>query len=240
MANITLEKLLNNNLSRILISIPEVQVQVPLKAKQRQTVKAFVGHDFAIGGGANFNNPLENQALTNLQQKIQAAQSIGLEALSQGSSVLGSLESKIKDMASGSNFSVGNVTQTLEFWSSSEKPQFSINILFVALKETDDVRKLVAPLYDTVYPQFGKLGFARTTSAPLGYRPFAGGSNALGTIDVQIGTWFTATQQIMKRVDFTFSKETIASGNPLYAYGTISFQPYRMISAEELRKYIGQ
>ena len=76
--------------------------------------------------------------------------------------------------------------------------------------------------------------------APLGY--IAGdprdSSKGKGTFSVKIGEWFHARNCVMKTVNFTFSEQTLKSGRPLYATGTIEFEPHQTLTFKEFESFI--
>jgi hypothetical protein len=114
-------------------------------------------------------------------------------------------------------------------------------MIFVAQKATDDVRIPVANLYKTVFPKLQGFGLTDTVTPPLGYVPYSGGDvrAVKGTLDIAIGRWFRGIGLIMTAVNFKFSKQTIANGTPLFASGTIEFQPFREISWKEMCAFMG-
>lgn len=205
----SIEKLSTNSYSRIVVAGPNLG-----------SVNGFITSELSINGSNEFSTPLESQAQKSLSDNLQAAQAVA-----------GRLG--IQDFT---KFTLQTVEQSVAVWSNSSKPTFSVSLLFIAIKETDDVRTPVANLFKTVYPTFEGFALTSIVKPPLGYLP--NGMTASGVFTVQVGKWFRAPGQIMNSVDFTFSKETIKSGAPLYATGTIQFTPFRMIEAREIANYI--
>jgi len=212
-------------------SFPEYKVIVALPPPSSKlldnTVRPVSGYltgDISVTGGNQFSNILENQAVNNLQQNLQVTQSI-----------LGRFDVFKSALT---KYSFHTTDASMDFWNSSKRPSFTINMVFVALRETDDVRKMVAGLYRSVYPTFEREGVTSVVLPPLGYQPFQGGLSAQGTMTVTVGKWFKAVNVIMDSVDFTFSKEVIASGYPLYASGGFTFHPYRELSYDEFLSFL--
>lgn len=187
-------------------------------------VAGFITSELSFSVSANYGNPLESR---------------GSETLTTLSQQIGALAGKVLPpgyIEQYQSATFRSVDTTVSTWASSTRPVFSVNLVFLAVKESDDVRKPVNQLYRTVMPSFQGVLFTDLMRSPMGYSPQ--GMKSTGTFLVRIGRWFKATQQVMTNVSFTFSKESIASGAPLYATGTITFEPYRMISAKELQEYI--
>lgn len=128
----------------------------------------------------------------------------------------------------------------------SEKPQFQLNLLFVAVRTNDDPREPVknllaftAPkgeanpsLLDRLRPPHGY-----SLQGQLDVEKATGYEDLGGFMSVQIGRWFRATKLILTAVSFEFSTVTTRRGVPLYAAGSISFEPYRVITSEEFKNY---
>ena len=141
------------------------------------------------------------------------------------------------------NVSLININQTIEEWSASAKPIFSITLIFVALRFGQDVRVPVAKLLQTTYPTTGSLGSLKGAflKAPTGSDP---SRNSFTTVEV--GNWFRASRQIVKSLNFTFSQQVVKldpSGTktaPLFCIAQMEFSPFRMITYDEVLSYIQQ
>lgn len=203
--------------ARILISIPGVK-----------GVEGIVTGNLAFGISNNFNTPLESQSQQSLSETLGGAQA----AASNLAQLLGYKGLGLKP------FTLTTVQQSVKTWTGNSLPVFNVPMKFIATKDTDDVRKIHAKLLSTVGSSFESFGLSANISPPLGYLP--AGMTAQGTIAVSIGTWFQATKQVMLNVEFTYSKEVIANGSPLFCEGTISFTPFRIISLKELKGYLRQ
>jgi len=196
-------------------------------------IRAVVLGDFTISAGNDFNSPLATSALENLSQKaniLKGAVQSGLNKAGVN-----------KDLGGQINFK--NQAQTTLFWTGSKKPTFNLDLLFITLSRGYDVREEVLKLYESVFPTKGLRGL--TLNAPLGYD-----GTGRGTFAVQLGTWFRARNLVMTSVNFTFSQsQTIINGipgqpddansrfAPLYARGSISFEPFRDIFFNEFKGY---
>lgn len=193
----------------------------------RNSVVGFVVDKFSISGTANYNSPLESAAQESLDTKLQAAQT-SLKGL------LGPLADSLP------NFSLKTVAQSVSIWTGSDRPSFNIPMAFIATRPGDDVRIDVRKLLRTTFPNFSNAGLATTIHPPNNYRVTTedGSVSATGTISVQIGRWFSAPLQVMTNVDFQFSEVVTPDGYPLYAVGTVTFTPFRTISADEIESYI--
>ena len=71
--------------------------------------------------------------------------------------------------------------------------------------------------------------------APGNYDPLS--DSPKGLMNLQIGTWFKATKQVLISADFDFSKEVAEDGTPLIVSGKLTFEPYRAITHTEMMNY---
>lgn len=212
----------------------QVQISLPDGQGSRR-VQGLLQGEFTISGGNQFNSPLASSAQEGLSQKLN----IGKTAIEGVASNLTG-----KQVSLGPQIQLKTLIQTANFWTGSEKPKFSIDLLFISLRRGDDVREWVDPLYRTVFPTLGKGGLF--LQAPYNYN-VSGNGNARGTFALQLGTWFRATRQVMTNVSFTFSQEQVPLDGtptteptqfaPLFARGSIQFEPYRDITYNEFRGY---
>lgn len=128
--------------------------------------------------------------------------------------------------------------QYIELWKGPSKPNFAIDLVLLNYRKDSDVRNDLLTLYSSVLPGGSTLKAGTILAAPLGYKA----SGSKGTVTVEIGTWFRATDLVVETVTSTFSKEVVkdASGKystPLYATANISFRPRKAITFEEFKKY---
>lgn len=116
-------------------------------------------------------------------------------------------------------------------WTGSARPEFSVNIALVALRdiEREDVVAKSMQAMRCVYPDKSS-GFL---TAPLGYNSGQGG----GLVSLKIGKWFNARGLVVDNANFTYSKVCLKSGRPLFALGTIVLKPYKAITFGEFRSY---
>lgn len=213
-----LDNIISNPNAQILISTPVGSVQ------------GFVMGPISIGVSADYNNPLESAAQQQLSEATQNAQS----AFKTFANQLGFNGESVPA------FSFKTVANSLKQWTNTSPPVFNVPMAFIASKTTDDVRKPTSTLYRTVMPQFQGSGLTTTILAPLGYQGVLnkGQLSAINTLTVQIGKWFRAPLQVMTSVNFEFATQTLPSGIPLYSAGSVSFTPFRAISAGELTAYL--
>jgi hypothetical protein len=145
-------------------------------------------------------------------------------------------------LISGSNQAI-NVAQTETTWQGANKPTFQIDVSLICLKAGDpryDVTKMVAKFMRLVYPDISPSGFMRP---PLGYTSSIVGkfsnNGEKGKVSLKLGNWFFARKLIVETCNFTFSKVLNRDGKPLYAEGSITLIPYRLISYKEFLEYFG-
>lgn len=182
-------------------------------------VDGFVSSDISIGGGNSFNNPLESMAQQSLSETLQGLQSVASKFGYTG------------------NFTLRSLEQSVLTWTGADIPNFTLRVVFIAIREGDDVRKKALELYKTVYPTSKTAGAATLIVPPLQYLP--SGLNARGVFTVKVGKWFKAYNQVMQNVSFSFSKEVTSNGSPVYCEGEISFRPFRTVTSDTIRQYMG-
>lgn len=215
-----IDKLRNDPSTRITLTLPTKDIIVGFMKQET----------FAINGSANYQSAF-NRSLA--------------DTLIGG---LGGRVGQIKELAEiASQRKATSLIETILSYGGGEPPSFSLELLFIAIRDDEDVRVPALKLLEGTYPIMGlqdksgnmSKGWIGTVtenvimSAPWGYDYKSKG----GRMGVKIGNWFQATEQVLRDVSFNFSKEVIEGGLPLYAEGSITFSPARMIEANELKKY---
>jgi hypothetical protein len=194
-------------------------------------IQGFIQGDLKFGGGNQYNNPFESQAqqkLSDLMAKVQPA------ATAAANKFLGT-------NLSSAQISIKSFDQTISSWTGSEKPKFSMTLVFIAINPDDDVTQPIRKMMKAVFPTRAAEGLLMR--APLGYGPALVNNNGLpgmavgGTIVVKVGKWFRAFGQICTKASPTISKQVIASGRPLWSSFDFEFEPYRAISYSEFTGY---
>lgn len=205
---------------------------IPNLVDGSNTIIGMMTSELAFGAGNNWNTPLESQQQDNLSNQLQA-----------GGTILTGAANKLGFNFKNPSYTLRTLEQSIKLWTGSSLPIFSVKMIFVAVREDQDVTGLAASLFAAAAPLKNIQAGASFIKPPLGYA--VSGINAQsGTFSVELGNngqgaWFSASNQVMTDVNFTFSKETIANGNPLYAEGTISFTPFRIVTADVLQSYLG-
>jgi len=227
MGKIDFEQLINNQNARVVIDIGR---------GGGRPIVGFMQSEISVNGSNEFNTLFDTstqESITTLTNKArQIAQSGRVQQFIQDS------PAQVEDLR---NVSLINVAQTIQEWTASTRPTFSINILFIAIRNGDDVRVPATKLLSTVYPNKTTGGFL---SAPNNLTPTA--PNRPGVGAVEIGKWFRAPGIIFKEVNNTFSNQVIrldSEGSdtaPLYCISTIQFQPFRQPTFSEISKYLKQ
>lgn len=215
-----LDDLVINQYSRVILDFPAAGAEYPATTR----VAFLTDDNFSIGVKSGF----EEMYSGNLLEDATAA--VAGDAAAQ-------LVTKIKGMIQkGTQGQLKSVWQSVVSWTGSEKPTFSLSVLLVKY------RKTLNPLNDAVYymsrcmPTGGEVGFnldSITMKAPGNFNPLDG----TGMLNVKIGNWFDAKNQVLISADFDVSKEVSTDGTPLFLTGKISFEPYRAITHTEFRKY---
>lgn len=132
---------------------------------------------------------------------------------------------------------IRGIQNTVLTWSGTENFAFDVQMLFVAIKETDDIRKPVTDMMLACVPDFNEENVTTfLVEAPNGYSA-TNLKGAFGVVSVNVGTWFRSGKKfVITSVSPTYSKEVIASsGLPIYAEVGIRFQSFRVLSPREVR-----
>ncbi len=178
-------------------------------------VTGFMTEDQSFAFGNNYDAPFE---------------SLGRDI----SGTLNKLSTAIGALAPGQitalpQMGVKSVLQTIYAWQSSERMRFTCHMIFVALRAGDDVRQLIAPFIRATNPTYKDF----IVTAPLGYN--ANGMTAMGAAQVNIGQWFSTTPvMVVKDFQLRFARGVIGNKTPLYCIAQVTFESYRMLSAEEV------
>lgn len=220
--NFDIDRLIANPNSRVVIAglRPTTGAPGPLTA--------FMQNDLTMQGGNLYNNPFESAAQDKLNELGQKILPLAREILPSG-------------LVPEGGFQLKSFQQTILSWTGSQKPFFSLQLTFIAIRPTDDVTIPVKKIMSAVLPE-DKVG-SIFIGAPLSYGPkisLRGAKpslNATGTLIVQLGKWFRAPGQVTRSAVPTFSQQTISNGKPLYAIVSVTFEPYRMISRAEFERY---
>lgn len=132
--------------------------------------------------------------------------------------------------AAGADRSATNQWMSRYSWTGSSRPEFSVQIALVALKDDEDQNVVAKSMQAmrTVYPDLQD----NFLTAPLGYNP-----SGTGTVRLEIGHWFSASGLVVKSSNWTYSRVTLRSGRPLFALGEIVLEPNKAITYAEFRKY---
>lgn len=198
-----------------------------------ESTKGIMVGEFAIGGSNEFQSIFELAFQQNLQNKLTTIKAVT-------DSLLGFFGSDLRLP----DIRVKRVEQTKLTWITSALPTYTVQLLFLAIEQNDDVRKEVFNIQQATYPIISQ--DSKTIIPPLRYTgtPNKADQNTPsgGRLNIHLGQWFLATNQVIREVNFTFSKELVSPGDvgiptPLYAIGTVTFSPSQMISADDLKGY---
>ena len=184
-------------------------------------IKGFIMQDFNFGGRNTFNSALE--AIMGASNGIARANA----ALSGGTAAANYAGSDVASRIITAGDSVSS-------WVASDRPAFTLPLLFLAINDGDDPRAIMRDLMAFVYPTGNPFG---VLTAPLGY---VGSfySTGAGCVAVRIGRWFqTPRLFVVKSVDMTVSQRTDPGGVPLYVGAVMSFEAQRTLTVDEVQAF---
>lgn len=212
---------------------------------------------------AAFNNPRYQFTITNADQSVNVTGAIqnelsiaGQNQFDTAGQVLGdipvvgaliNMKEKFSNVIKLSGQSNVTSWESQLVWNGSDKPQFTVEYKFYnrssQISETDKgALQMAKALQSTVLPNKGvkpsgmRKGFLY--SAPLGYK--LGAKGASGLLALKIGNWFQAKGLVATSTNFTPSIQVMRSGLPLFVTGSITLEPYRMITYDEFLGYFPQ
>lgn len=209
--------------SRFILSRSNERFSKTVDSTNNLIVSGFVANELNLSGGNTFTSPMEDSAMVQKGMKVLGMAKIAL--------------AKFGGNAGGSVASLSR-TQSELFYTGSQKPVFNVEAVFITMDAADTNNTALAnvnKIMELVYPTGDEI-----LTAPLGYVPSLGGGKAKGTISLRIGRWFHARNLVVKDVAFTMSKEITANGTPLFAVGTITLEPYRIVNHKEYKSWFRQ
>lgn len=192
--------------------------------------RSWIQEDFQISLASNYSAPFEDMLES-------ATQRIG-----QGDIITQGGFTEFFEENFNLNIESGRTPQAFTYtWSSSERPSFSVPMVFVTTSIDNNPQgnpqAAAARLAALCLPGLEDATFTR----PGGYTPGPKGSGADrspgGTFSLEIGTWFRAPGLVLLSADMTVSQQRMSNGWPLYAEVTANFEPYRLISEEEFLNF---
>lgn len=217
---IELLKLRNNDDTKVIIVGSTNRADDP---SILESSKGIMVGDFAVGGSNEFQSLFELASQQDLQNRLSMIKA----AYDTVANYVGS-DSRMPDIR------LKIADQTKLTWITSTSPTYTIPLLFLAIEQNDDVRKEIQELQKAVYPVIKN----NLVTPPLQYSS----TGNKGRLNIQIGRWFRAVNQVIRSVEFVLSKELVSPGSigiptPLYAVGSITFSPVQMPSAKDVGDY---
>lgn len=190
---------------------------VQLVTPSNGVVKGFITSDFTVSGGSDWNDP---SSTSDLLEKGNRAWS----SFTQAANALGT---------SFANQRVVSTMDSVYTWQGSKRPSFTVDLIFVAVREGDDVRDPARRLLAAAYPDRSGLSL----TAPGGYTTDAFG-RATNTCILKVGKWFLSRDLVIEDVTANFSKAILKSGLPKHCMLTVSFSPYRVPDKDTMSGYL--
>jgi len=177
-------------------------------------ISCWVNSDFEMNGTIS-SQPLNTMGLFSAAGKLSTYIQKAGGALKNQNLTEENLADVIGLPPAGTQF--GGSLFTEEIWQSTNKPSFSLNLIFINTHPKDDIMMDCTYLMSSVLPsEFTTM----TMKPPIFFKD--------KTIDVRVGDWFWAKDLLITGVNTKFSKEIIRNGQPLYATVAVSFRPFRM------------
>jgi hypothetical protein len=214
----TIEQLKNNITATIFVAGPGLGNGVRAFMTGRLSISAANGWDSFMNSGAQDNL----DRLAGIGKNV--ASNVGAGGLT--------------------SFSVKTRDQTRLSYTGPQRPEFSMEILLLNTSaDTDTVIRDMKLLYSTVMPSSASVLGASVDAngnntgvagqfydAPMGYA-------GEGVMSVGISSWFQAHNLVMTSVNITPSMSVDQRGYPIYANGSIAFQPAIVPTYSEFLRY---
>lgn len=213
---LNLEKLMNN---------PDAKIILHMKSEGGGgTIEGFISDDISIGSSADWQSPMDT--IGGAVKSIQSLFNLGIGAFNALADGFG--------LGKMSSSALRAYATTVVDYMGTNKPSFTLPLVFPAFRATEDPRVKILHLLECVYPSVdtdnNKGLFMR---APLGYARGSwsekGGFSVVvpstGYVNVQVGRWLRFPYLVVNSVQATFSKETTQSNPPfpLYAQAVVTF-----------------
>ena len=216
MAGIDLQELTNNPDARVMVVLPD-----------RTTVTGFLTQEFSFGGRSKY----ESAATADTQGRVS-------KIVNNISSFVGGGEKRIAQIK------LMHPNQTVMSWQGTTNPDINLNLVFISLRENQDLNDTITQLQQALYPTVGTGSIAGKAvsgiyKAPGGYSIEKGIDNpkAFNTNTVSIGRWFLAPGLVMTALNFTISKEPTSNRTPLYVGAAMSFSPFKQVDYATVKSY---
>lgn len=194
--------------------------KVLISGIERRSITAFNTNDLSLSGSNDFTSLFDSAALDRGASFLERAKALSPNFVKEGLS----------------GFSLRTVHNSLYSWTGSSRPPINLQLIFIATRRGDDVRKPTVAIMKSVLPTAIDIEGALTLVAPLGYQA-SGNLTASGVVAIKMGNWFQATNLIVRSAEFTYSKEVTSNGTPLFATGSMTLEPFRVITYEEYRSW---
>lgn len=236
--HLILDDQLSNVSTRVVCSISGITTpgdDISLSTYKRNTVESitdrkpivgFLNGDFGLSGENQFLSALDG-AGAGLQKAFAMVKAVNDET----GKLLGDI-----------NYIIKSEMQTVLQWTGSAKPVFNVPVLFLAWRPDQSVLDPIRTLFLATNPESVGSGTKITTTAPGKYEAYYNikekNYKTSGTSALMVSSWFKANNLVLKGFSMTLSKDVNEYGEPLYASGTISFEPFKMLSGKEIASWI--
>ena len=211
-----------------LLESPQARVQLSHGSRQRPWV-SWMRSDMSVSVSADYDAPFESM-LEGLTASVGKADILTQGGLAEWAESIGTKIDTARTPAAFANT-----------WTSSERPVFSADLVFLSTKSIDRPQDEAIALAAMCLPGITS-GAAPTFTRPAGYRAGAvsgryGERSPPGTFTLSLGNWFSAPGLILTQAEVTLSQQRMANGQPLYAEVSATLEPWRMISDEEFTQF---
>jgi hypothetical protein len=192
---------------------------------EKYVVQSFLTEDFSFSAAADWSSPYENYA------KDAAKLLRPLTDLAKAIPLIG--EPIMNFLGGGGNPTFLSFATSIVDYYGTSRPEFSLNLVFIATDAKKDPRRDIFKLLSGVFPTRAPGGFA---GPPLSFKSQLG-EVLSGFVTLQIGRSlrFMSPPLIIKGVSPKFSKAPTSAGIPLYAEATVSFEFALTPSIDDVR-----
>lgn len=195
---------------------------------QKYVVQSFLTEDFSFSAAADWSSPYENYAK-------DAAKMLRMGSdLAKSIPVIG--EPIVKFLGGGGNATFLSFATTIVDYFGTSRPEFSLNLVFIATDSTQDPRRDIFKLLSGVFPTKVKNLWGLLMGPPLDYFT-SEGEILSGYVTLQIGRSlrFMSPPLIIKSVSPKFSRAPTSAGVPLYAEATVNFEFAKAPSIDDVQ-----
>lgn len=205
-----------------------LKVRVYAKKNQAIGISGILTGDFSFGIGSEYTSLFDSGQIDDLSMNVNRV-----------TTVINSFQNRT-GMKAIPQLRLKSPGLTTKVFTGTKDIRFSVDVIFLSLRQGDDVIGKVQQLANLCLPTIqDPTGFGvGIYTAPLGYNTSVLQTKSTGPVAIEIGGWFAAYGMIVHDVHFGMSRVgSDANGTPLFVTANIVFGPTIEIGLSEFQGY---